>query len=262
MPRYARPTALRTPRSPATTRGRPNVRARIHSAVQTPIPRSATSAAITSSSGPRREGLAIEPAARYFGCDLDDRSRLGGRELERPQRLDGGLGESLRREAVDVLAVDDVAIAERLGKASAGRRRPREVHLLGADRPDERGEEVRLEDRPEPGVLPVKGGQHRIGREQGGPVGRRGHERPADGLRHGHEARHRTGRPSGTLDHDRERRCLESCRRSQPGRPSCGRRFAPFARAAGRPIGRSGRRRIAGTARGTRQGRAGLEDRQ
>ncbi len=48
--RYAIPIALRTPRSPATTRGRPIVRAKIHSAVHTPIPRSATSSSITAAS--------------------------------------------------------------------------------------------------------------------------------------------------------------------------------------------------------------------
>ncbi len=48
---YAAPTALRTPRSPATTRGRPRARARNHSAVHRPRPRHAIRQAITSASG-------------------------------------------------------------------------------------------------------------------------------------------------------------------------------------------------------------------
>src|ERR1700687_4774432 len=62
--RYTMPTALRTPRSPATTRGRPSVRARTHSAVHTPIPRRATSSSITalSESVPKRSRL-IWPCA-------------------------------------------------------------------------------------------------------------------------------------------------------------------------------------------------------
>ena len=169
--RYARPTALRTPRSPATTRGRPKVRARIHSADQTPTPRRPV----------RRSICLVWGAAQHRGVetpdgdglrDVHDGARLCGRELERANRLDRRFGKPLGGEAVNDLAGDLVALPEGLGETPPRRGRPGKVHLLGADRANERREEVGLEHGPQAGKARVEAGQDGVAGEQVGP-GRR-----------------------------------------------------------------------------------------
>ena len=115
----------------------------------------------------------------------DDGARLCRGELEGSDRLDRRICERRRRKAVDDLAAHLVPVTEGLGEPAPGCRGPREVDLLGADRADERRQEIRLQHGSEPRKACVEMGEDGIACEQGCPVRRSRNEGRPNGRSEG-----------------------------------------------------------------------------
>jgi hypothetical protein len=174
--------------------------------------------------------LENDPPGGHRRRELGHRHRLGGRELQLAQVGHGRPGEQLGVEAPhlgehraggagwpgrvgDRRDPDLVAVAVAAGQAAAEDGGEPQGDLLGADGADHGGEQVGLEDGPDPGEAAGDPGHHRVGRGQLGQGPRGGHEPRGQGppghpgvrahLRLDQQRRvgHRPQRPGGHPDH-------------------------------------------------------------